>query len=119
VLRALVVMLCLGCHCDERTGAPRYPLHPATTTCPATGPCEVGVYGEVQRPGQIPYQPGMTFANAVSAAGGVTVFAAPGRLVRLIRGTTAFGVSMRAVTSGAAVDPELAPGDKIYVDGRE
>ena len=67
------------------------------------------VLGEVSKPGQYPYQPGMTFLTAVAIAGGFTYRAVQdhGTVVRTTNGTASRG---RAVQSSF-----LAPGDVLQV----
>lgn len=67
------------------------------------------VLGEVTKPGQYPYQPGMTFLTAVAIAGGFTYRAVQdhGEVVRTINGTA---------TKGSVVQSAfLAPGDVAQV----
>jgi polysaccharide export outer membrane protein len=69
----------------------------------------VSVIGEVQKPGELPFRPGMTVLNAISAAGGYT-FRANTSKVSIVRRRN--GVS----TTGAATDQTLVqPGDTIRV----
>ncbi|MGI4802052.1 MAG: polysaccharide biosynthesis/export family protein [Janthinobacterium lividum] len=67
------------------------------------------VLGEVAKPGQYPYQPGMTFLTAVAVAGGFTYRAVQeyGEVVRTNKGTAING----RVTSNTF----LAPGDVVQV----
>lgn len=67
------------------------------------------VLGEVSKPGQYPYQPGMTFLTAVAVAGGFTYRAATdrGEVVRTVGGVAARGT----VTQSSF----LAPGDVVQV----
>ncbi len=67
------------------------------------------VLGEVSKPGQFPYQPGMTFLTAVAVAGGFTYRAVQsyGEVVRATRGVAQTG----RVTSNTF----LAPGDVVRV----
>lgn len=67
------------------------------------------VLGEVTKPGQYPYQPGMTFLTAVAVAGGFTYRAveAYGSVVRTIDGN--------AVSGRIEQNSFLAPGDVIQV----
>jgi polysaccharide export outer membrane protein len=67
------------------------------------------VLGEVSKPGQFPYQPGMTFLTAVAVAGGFTYRAVQdyGEVVRATRGVATTG----RVTSNTF----LAPGDVVRV----
>lgn len=67
------------------------------------------VLGEVAKPGQYPYQPGMTFLTAVAVAGGFTYRAVQdyGEVVRTTKGAAVNG----RVTSNTF----LAPGDVVQV----
>ncbi len=67
------------------------------------------VLGEVNKPGQYPYQPGMTFLTAVAVAGGFTYRAVQG-YGTVVRTTSA------NVDSGRVSDRSfLAPGDVVQV----
>lgn len=67
------------------------------------------VLGEVAKPGQYPYQPGMTFLTAIAVAGGFTYRAVQeyGEVVRTNKGVAVNG----RVTSNTF----LAPGDVLQV----
>lgn len=67
------------------------------------------VLGEVTKPGQYPYQPGMTFLTAVAVAGGFTYRAVRdyGSVVRTTKST--------AVTGKVSERSFLAPGDVVQV----
>ena len=67
------------------------------------------VLGEVSKPGQYPYQPGMTFLTAVAVAGGFTYRAVEeyGSIVRTVEN--------RAVTGRIDQRSFLAPGDVVQV----
>jgi polysaccharide export outer membrane protein len=72
----------------------------------------IAVLGEVARPGQYPYSPGMTMLTAVAAAGGFTY--------RAIQG---YAEVVRQEKSGSVdgkLDPKgyVAPGDVIKIDER-
>jgi polysaccharide export outer membrane protein len=67
------------------------------------------VLGEVSRPGQYPYQPGMKMLTAVAVAGGFTYRAVDAR-VRVLR-----SAGPRPVTGRADLDNFVAPGDVITV----
>lgn len=67
------------------------------------------ILGEVQRPGQYPYVPGMTVLTAVSIAGGYT-FRANKQDTELVR--TRKRVSYRA---RASADARVLPGDTLMV----
>ena len=67
------------------------------------------VLGEVSKPGQYPYQPGMTFLTAIAVAGGFTYRAVKdyGEVVRPERGV--------ATTGRVSTNTFLAPGDVVQV----
>ena len=67
------------------------------------------VLGEVSKPGQYPYQPGMTFLTAVAIAGGFTYRAVQdyGEVVRTNKGA--------AVSGRVSQNSFLAPGDVVRV----
>ncbi len=69
----------------------------------------VFVLGEVARPGQYPYQPGMSVVTAVAVAGGFTYRAVQDEMsvVRGVNGTTIEGRAERQTP--------VAPGDVITV----
>jgi polysaccharide export outer membrane protein len=67
------------------------------------------VLGEVSRPGQYAYQPGMKMLTAVAVAGGFTYRAVDSR-VQALRSTGPV-----PVTGRAALDAYVAPGDVITV----
>lgn len=67
------------------------------------------VLGEVNKPGQYPYQPGMTFLTAVSVAGGFTYRAVEGygSIVRIVGGHSVEGKVQRVSA--------VKPGDVVTV----
>lgn len=67
------------------------------------------VLGEVSKPGQFPYQPGMTFLTAIAVAGGFTYRAVQdyGEVVRATKTV--------AVTGRVTSNTFLAPGDVVRV----
>lgn len=79
---------------------------------------KIYVEGEVQRPGVIDYQPGLTALNAIIMAGGFAKYAAPNR-TRIIRkngdSQTVIKINLNKVKSGAISDFPLKPGDRIHV----
>lgn len=64
----------------------------------------ISVLGEVNHPGQYPYQPGMTTLDAVALAGGFTY-----------RAVTGYASDWRSAgqNSGAAVEGKIGPGSKL------
>lgn len=70
------------------------------------------VLGEVNKPGQYPYQPGMTFLTAVAVAGGFTYRAVQDE------GTVVRTIDAHAVTGRVDQSTFLAPGDVVQVAER-
>jgi polysaccharide export outer membrane protein len=69
------------------------------------------IRGEVKRPGEFPYKPGLTLGDAVAMAGGYTYRADEGRAyVRPSGGTE--------ITRPLDVDPPISPGDNIRIPER-
>ncbi len=81
---------------------------------------EVSVLGQVNESGSIDWRDGLTLVQAVSLAGGLTPFAAPGR-VKLTRRTgngdetVTLEVSLTAIVDGRAEDLALRPGDIVFI----
>ena len=67
------------------------------------------ILGEVNRPGQYPYQPGMTVVSAVAIAGGFTYRAVEDQ-VSIVRNTGG-----KSVEGRAGRETTLRPGDVITV----
>jgi protein involved in polysaccharide export with SLBB domain len=105
---------------EERL-ADGYLQHPqVTVTIKARENSEVSVLGQVNRPGSLPFQERITLVQAVSAAGGLTAYAAP-RRVKITRRTgegdqtRTFEVSLAAIIDGAAEDLTLQAGDIVFI----
>lgn len=83
---------------------------------------QISVLGQVQRPGSFPFQPGMTFVQGVSLAGGLNAIAKTHhiRLTRRLRkgGSVTVLLDFEAITSGSGEDPMLQAGDHIFVEER-
>ncbi len=77
------------------------------------------VGGEVRTPGAQKYIPGVTVSKAIESAGGFTQFANK-KKVKLIRadGKHILTVNCNKVLVDPTLDPEVFPGDKIYVRRR-
>ncbi len=88
-----------------------YPLHPRLRSA-SGGP--IAMLGAVERPGAVPYTPGITLTAALRLSGGPTALAH--RWADVTRGDTAFRVPLAAVLAHEAPDPELAPGDIVVVE---
>jgi protein involved in polysaccharide export with SLBB domain len=83
---------------------------------------QISILGQVQRPGSFPFQPGMTFVQGVSQAGGLNAIA-KSRQIRLTRrvkggGTMTVVLDFDAINAGVTEDPPLQAGDRIFVDER-
>jgi polysaccharide export outer membrane protein len=70
------------------------------------------IRGEVKKPGEFPYKPGLTVADAVALAGGYTYRADEGSVV--VRPTG----SNRQITRPTDANPPVSPGDNITVPER-
>lgn len=69
------------------------------------------IRGEVKKPGEFPYKPGLTLGDAVAMAGGYTYRADESRAyVRPSGGTE--------IVQPLSVDPPIAPGDNIRIPER-
>lgn len=82
------------------------------------------VMGQVNRPGpmDLPNNTRMTLSMAVSHAGSYTKFASTGS-IQILRhlpsgGTRTMSVDLDAVLEGGAQDPEILPGDVVWVPER-
>jgi polysaccharide export outer membrane protein len=72
------------------------------------------ILGEVARPGQYPYQPGMTVVTAVAVAGGFTYRAVKDQF-SIVRATDAKAGDGKAVEGRAERQSAVQPGDVITV----
>ena len=102
--------------CVPAPAKPSYPLHPLVRSA-SGGPIQV--FGEVARPGPVPYAPGMTLSYAIEVAGGPTGMAR--ERVKVVREVTedhdlVFHVSVHKLIEHRVPDPELAPGDIVIVE---
>lgn len=70
------------------------------------------IRGEVKKPGEFPYKPGLTVADAVALAGGYTYRADENRVVVRPSGSNA------ALTRPTDANPQVSPGDNITVPER-
>lgn len=70
------------------------------------------IRGEVKKPGEFPYKPGLTVADAVALAGGYTYRADEDRVVVRPSG------SDRELTRPTDANPSVSPGDNITVPER-
>lgn len=81
---------------------------------------KVTVYGQVQKPGTIPYGDQMTISQAISMAGGLTAMASreSTRVTRVRAGKTeTIRVNLKSIDSGASTY-YLLPGDEVFVPER-
>lgn len=81
----------------------------------------IEVLGEVQKPGSIPLQPGMTLLRAIALAGGFNTIARKGAVTirrRVKGGTKAVVVDVEAIIDNKIPDVRLQAGDAIYVPQR-
>lgn len=79
---------------------------------------KVHVLGQVNKPGSLPLEPGMTVIQAVAQAGGFTKLAATNRvtLTRVQEGREkSFRLRVGDIRSGDASNVELLPGDIVFV----
>jgi polysaccharide export outer membrane protein len=70
------------------------------------------IRGEVKKPGEFPYKPGMTVGDAVALAGGYTYRADESRAY--VRPVDAAAEVVRSLTT----DPPVSPGDNIRIPER-
>jgi polysaccharide export outer membrane protein len=75
----------------------------------------ISVLGEVNRPGQYPYQPGMTMLDAVALAGGFTYRAVTGSALDWRSGDQSTGQPVEGIVGPGS---NLAPGDVITIHER-
>jgi len=87
-------------------------LKDARVTVQVSGYAPFYIRGEVKKPGEFPYRPGLTLGDAVALAGGYTYRADESKAY--IRAAGA-GVE---VTRPLDVDPPIAPGDNIRIPER-
>jgi protein involved in polysaccharide export with SLBB domain len=82
----------------------------------------IEILGEVQKPGSIPLQPGMTLLRAVSLCGGFNSIANKNKITirRRIKsgGTKAATVSAEEIIDNKIPDPLLQAGDSVNVEQR-
>ena len=70
------------------------------------------IRGEVKKPGEFPYKPGLTVADAVALAGGYTYRANESRVLVRSSGSNA------QITRPMDANPSVSPGDNITVPER-
>ena len=79
---------------------------------------KIFVEGEVKKPGDYDYRPGLTALNACIIAGGFAQYAAPNR-ARIIRNQgkklKIIKIDLDDVRLGKSKDVELKPGDRINI----
>ena len=81
----------------------------------------VEILGEVQKPGSVPLQAGMTLLRAISLSGGFSAMANPSHVTirrRVGAGTKAATVSVDDIMQNRIPDPFLQAGDSVNVEAR-
>jgi polysaccharide export outer membrane protein len=77
------------------------------------------VLGEVGRPQPMAYREGLRLTEALARAGGVVTARGDRKDIRIVRGPLTeprvYTTSIKALSSGDAMDVELVPGDIVYV----
>jgi hypothetical protein len=76
----------------------------------------IAVGGEVHGPGRIAYRTDLTVVGAINTCGGFTEFANRG-MVRILRDQQVIYVDCVKAISDPGKDPEVEPGDQIFVPG--
>ena len=82
----------------------------------------VEILGEVQKPGSISIQPGMTLLRAIALAGGFNAMARthagqpPPR--RTLKGTEVVPIDVQAILDAKIPDVPLQAGDSVFVPQR-
>ena len=82
---------------------------------------KVSVFGQVKKPGTLPYAAGMTVVEAVSQAGGFTEMARKNAVVvtRITSGAkTRYTIPVESIGEGRADNFIIRPGDVIHVPRR-
>jgi polysaccharide export outer membrane protein len=87
-------------------------LKDARVTVQVTNYAPFYIRGEVKKPGEFPYKPGLTLGDAVALAGGYTYRADESKAFVRPAGTGA------EITRPLDVDPSIAPGDNIRIPER-
>ena len=82
---------------------------------------KISVIGQVQKPGSVPYFPGMTVVDAIAAAGGFTPIAAQNTVT--LRREKAGKVESRTcrvgeISEGTSPNVAILPGDRVFVEER-
>ncbi|HND30835.1 MAG TPA: polysaccharide biosynthesis/export family protein [Myxococcota bacterium] len=75
---------------------------------------KVSVMGYVGKPGEIPYREDLTLSGCIAAAGGVLPTGSLGQ-VYILRGDQRIHVNLRRILNGKALDVDVQPGDRIFV----
>jgi len=82
---------------------------------------KISVIGQVQKPGSVPYFPGMTVVDAIAAAGGFTAIAAQNTVT--LRREKAGRVESKTckvgeISAGTSPNVAILPGDRVFVEER-
>lgn len=86
--------------------------------CPQKPGDGILVVGAVQRPTQLPEQPGLTLMRSIVLAGGLTPLSWR-RHVVVRRCKSTFVLDAEAILNGDAIDPPLVNGDMVNVTERD
>jgi polysaccharide export outer membrane protein len=81
----------------------------------------VEILGEVQKPGSISIQPGMTLLRAIALAGGFNAMARKGAVSlrrRTARGTEVVPIDVEAILDNKIPDVPLQAGDSVFIPQR-
>ena len=86
---------------------------------PVGAKLKISVLGQVTRPGNYPYTPGLTLVRLISEAGGFTALAVQSR-VKVIRHPengpeSSFDANVAAILDGKQKDVPLEAGDVVVV----
>jgi len=76
------------------------------------------VYGDVRLPGRYPYGSEISVTGAISTAGGFTDFANEKKVLLIQTSGARQTINCKKVRENPEQDPEVSPGDRIYVPRR-
>jgi polysaccharide export outer membrane protein len=89
-----------------------------TIMVPERPEATVQVLGHAERPGIFPWRKGMRLSEAIAAAGSFAKFAKKSAIKIVRNGRDSIVVDYDEVLEGKIPDPELQPGDVIFIDER-
>ena len=75
----------------------------------------VYVNGEVEKPGGVPFRPGMTITDALSHAGGATS-GANLKEVYILRYGKRIHINVKSIFQGKTPDVDLQEGDRLFIE---